>query len=64
MRADLESLNAVQLEDAKCGCERWEIDGEIVNGPKTRSTVCLHDENCTHVTVAPSPPVPKARAKK
>lgn len=41
--------NAVQLENAKCGCERWEIETATGTGARTRGRTCLHDENCALV---------------
>ena len=44
MRAGIEELNPVQLANAACGCEVWEIDAG-----DNRATVCFHDENCKPV---------------
>lgn len=62
MRKDIAGLNPVQLEDAKCGCERWEVDGnDPMKGAKLRSVVCLHVEGCLGVD---NGKVVKAKAKK
>lgn len=34
--------NAVRLDDAPCGCERYEVDGADAQGGRMRSVICLH----------------------
>lgn len=50
MRADIADLNPARLDNAKCGCERYEIDG-VSPAVKAalRSVVCFHVEGCLGV---------------
>ena len=62
MREDMAVLNPTELEDAPCGCKRYEIDsigGTGRNGvdAPTRGRICLHDDDCADKQ-------PKARGKK
>lgn len=43
MRGGIDHLNPVRLEDAPCGCERWEYDAAVPAGGKTRSVTTFHD---------------------
>ena len=43
--------NAVRLDDAPRGCERYEVDGADTDGRRMRSNICLH--TCTAEEEAP-----------
>lgn len=53
MRDDLASLTPLQLEDAPCGCERFEVDTATTRGEPLRGVTCLHGDKCALKAATP-----------